>query len=512
MLVKGLKQPTNLTINFSPSPKQYDMWKLLQPNYCPHCGGSIELVEVSRDERGLPVHAPRCVKCHSRELPQIILGGGAGGGGKALALTEDVLTPNGFKKMGEMKVGDVVCTPNGGTAKVVAVHPQGVVPLWKITFSDGITVKCCSDHIWKMKAKKDGIEREILADTKHIRRLFLDKYMMSVDYTKPVPQEGKYDSFVHPYVLGFFAASTRPPGLVGIEKDKTALIKRLNSFLPKGCVMFKMRDNDYTVNDDGMDEYTYKNSPFFNELERLYLMLPRHRKIVPEFIFTCDIETRLAFVQGMMDSSGAKTTNGRCSFVTTSKLLAKGFERLVRSLGAYGHMTTHTDFYVAYHHVFFNSLDKANFMTAKSKLVNIKPTFKKSVRKIVSIEAAGEEEAQCITIDSEDGMFLTNGYLPTHNSFVGSAWIVSSCLRFPDSRAVVARKTLKALKGSTFNTIKLILRTWGLVEGENYKINNLDGIVTFYNGSTISLIELEDLPSDPEFERLGSNLHYSYPS
>ena len=90
-------------------------------------------------------------------------------------------------------------------------------------------------------------------------------------------------------------------------------------------------------------------------------------------------------------------------------------------------------------------------------------------------------------------------------SFVGSAWIVSSCLRFPDSRAVVARKTLKALKGSTFNTIKLILRLWGLVQDENYKINNLDGIVTFYNGSTISLIELEDLPSDPEFERLGSN-------
>lgn len=90
-------------------------------------------------------------------------------------------------------------------------------------------------------------------------------------------------------------------------------------------------------------------------------------------------------------------------------------------------------------------------------------------------------------------------------SFIGSCWIIINCLNFPDLRAVVARKTLKALKGSTFNTIKLVLRTWGLEEGVNYKINNLDGIVTFYNGSTISLIELEDLPSDVEFERLGSN-------
>lgn len=90
-------------------------------------------------------------------------------------------------------------------------------------------------------------------------------------------------------------------------------------------------------------------------------------------------------------------------------------------------------------------------------------------------------------------------------SYVGSCWIIINCLRFPDARAVVARKTLKALKGSTFNTIKLVLRTWGLEQDVHYKINNLEGVVTFYNGSTISLIELEDLPSDPEFERLGSN-------
>jgi phage terminase large subunit len=90
-------------------------------------------------------------------------------------------------------------------------------------------------------------------------------------------------------------------------------------------------------------------------------------------------------------------------------------------------------------------------------------------------------------------------------SYVGSCWIIISCLRFPDTRAVVARKTLKALKGSTFNTIKYVLRTWGLEQDKHYKINNLEGLVIFYNGSTISLIELEDLPSDPEFERLGSN-------
>lgn len=90
-------------------------------------------------------------------------------------------------------------------------------------------------------------------------------------------------------------------------------------------------------------------------------------------------------------------------------------------------------------------------------------------------------------------------------SYVGSCWIIMSCIMFPGNRAVVARKTLKALKGSTFNTIKFVLRQWGLEQDVHYKINNIEGLVTFWNESTISLIELEDLPSDPEFERLGSN-------
>ena len=50
-----------------------------------------------------------------------------------------------------------------------------------------------------------------------------------------------------------------------------------------------------------------------------------------------------------------------------------------------------------------------------------------------------------------------------------------------------------------------VLRDWGLKEGINYKINNLEGILTFWNGSEVTLSELENIPSDPDFQRLGSN-------
>lgn len=78
-MVKGLRAPTGITIDFKPSPRQYEMWKLLQPNCCPHCGGTIEIVQVGLDTHGKPKFSPQCKQCKSRHLPRFILGGGAAG-------------------------------------------------------------------------------------------------------------------------------------------------------------------------------------------------------------------------------------------------------------------------------------------------------------------------------------------------------------------------------------------------------------------------------------------------
>ena len=113
----------------------------------------------------------------------------------------------------------------------------------------------------------------------------------------------------------------------------------------------------------------------------------------------------------------------------------------------------------------------------------------------------------CTSCGSEDlpQLILGGGAAGGGKSYLGSCWLVSSCMRFPDIRAVVARKTLKSLKGSTWNTIKKVCKEWGLKEGVNYKINNLDGILTFWNDSVIIMQEMVDLPSDPNFERFGSS-------
>lgn len=99
---------------------------------------------------------------------------------------------------------------------------------------------------------------------------------------------------------------------------------------------------------------------------------------------------------------------------------------------------------------------------------------------------------------------LAGGAAGGGKSWLMSAWLILSCIRFPDIRAVVARKTLKALRESTVQTIRMILKNWGLVEDENYSFNNLEGSISFWNGSKILFLEMAEQPSDRDYNRFGS--------
>lgn len=80
MAVRKLKAPRSLKIDFSPSPKQYELWKLLQPE-CPACGGEIQQRLIGYDDNKNPQFKPFCSNCNNSNIPQLILGGGAAGGG-----------------------------------------------------------------------------------------------------------------------------------------------------------------------------------------------------------------------------------------------------------------------------------------------------------------------------------------------------------------------------------------------------------------------------------------------
>lgn len=82
--------------------------------------------------------------------------------GKAQPLWSKVLTPQGWKTMGKVKVGDILVGKNNDNGKVVQIFPQGVKDYYRVYFNDGTYAECCDDHLWEvvsLSSRKSGINK-----------------------------------------------------------------------------------------------------------------------------------------------------------------------------------------------------------------------------------------------------------------------------------------------------------------------------------------------------------------
>jgi len=70
------------------------------------------------------------------------------GSGKAQPLDSLVLTPMGFRRMGDLQKGDEVVVPNAEIALIDGVFPQGERDVWRVVLSDGSSVECDDEHLW----------------------------------------------------------------------------------------------------------------------------------------------------------------------------------------------------------------------------------------------------------------------------------------------------------------------------------------------------------------------------
>ena len=80
--------------------------------------------------------------------------GGILAGGKASPLSSLVLTPNGWVRNGDLKVGDEICTPFNGVQKVEKLFPQGVKKIYKMYLLDGRIAEATEEHLWTFRTNK----------------------------------------------------------------------------------------------------------------------------------------------------------------------------------------------------------------------------------------------------------------------------------------------------------------------------------------------------------------------
>lgn len=96
------------------------------------------------------------------------------GVGKAQPLDAKVLTPNGWRRMGDLAVGDALVGSSGQSIRVIGVFEQGMRAVWRIKTKDYVTKElrtttCCEEHLWT--ANVLGTMHETLLQTEDLRAL-----------------------------------------------------------------------------------------------------------------------------------------------------------------------------------------------------------------------------------------------------------------------------------------------------------------------------------------------------
>jgi phage terminase large subunit len=106
--------------------------------------------------------------------------------------------------------------------------------------------------------------------------------------------------------------------------------------------------------------------------------------------------------------------------------------------------------------------------------------------------------------DDKTTEILFGGAAGGGKSWVGCAWLIMMCIKYPKTRYLMGRSKLDSLKKTTFNTFLEVCNEWGLIANKHYNFNGSSNIITFYNKSEILLKDLFLYPSDRNFDSLGS--------
>ena len=368
--------------------------------------------------------------------------------GRAMPLFTNVLTPDGWRPIGDLQVGDLVIGSNGEPTPVLGVYPQGERDIYRVSAQDGSWTLCCGEHLWTVRTASDKRRnkpwrvletQEMIGNLRaaHARRYELPMLTAPVSFPeRAVPMD--------PYALGLLLGDGCITGNITpmFSTADPELASSLEMALP-GVRVRHHKDYGYFLNRVPVpgEPGSRVPNPVTTALRSLDLLGTRsNTKFVPDDYLYNTAEVRLAVLQGLLDSDGGPVTQSdrtcRIQFSSTSILLRDDIIALVQSLGGVAYTRRRPaegrkqGTALAAHrrdsHVVDIRLPEGiePFRLARKRdKYHAAGGGGRPMRFIDSIEPAGREETVCIQVAAEDSLYVTQDYLLTHNT-LNDAFII----------------------------------------------------------------------------------------
>ncbi|HYJ76520.1 MAG TPA: PhoH family protein [Kineosporiaceae bacterium] len=368
--------------------------------------------------------------------------------GRAQPVGTPVLTPDGWRPIGELRVGDLVVGSDGLPTPVLGVYPQGRKQVYRVTTSDGASTSACGEHLWFVRTRGDqryGRPGRVIQTKDMIGKVWRAHYrqyeLPLVDPVRfpfrPVPLD--------PYALGLLlgdgciTTSTTP----AFSTSDPELATALECALP-GIELVHKGAYDYVLRhvNGGRGGLRIAN-PVTTAVRELGLAgASSASKFIPEDYLYNTRAVRLAVLQGLLDTDGGPVRQRgrtcRIQFTTCSMRLRDDVVFLVRSLGGVAYWRVRpaqgrrpggtADRPVEYRHDAY-VLDirlpegVAPFRLGRKREIYESTGGGRPMRFVDSVLPAGEAECVCISVAAEDSLYVTEEFIVTHNT-LNDAFII----------------------------------------------------------------------------------------
>ncbi|MFL5828442.1 MAG: PhoH family protein [Solirubrobacteraceae bacterium] len=362
--------------------------------------------------------------------------------GRSQPLSTPVLTPSGFRPIGNLRVGDLVTGSDGRPTPVIGVYPQGRREIYRVRTQDGASTLACAEHLWHVYTASDrrrGKPGRVLETKDMVGRLrSFHQHRFELPVLSAPAQFAARDVPIEPYAMGLLlgdgclTTSTTPSFSTSDPELATALEAALNGIelQPRGGVDYVLRHVE------GHRGGVIVANPVTTALRELGLAGTRSEsKFIPEAYLHNAADVRIALLQGLLDSDGGPVRQSgrtcRIQYTTCSEVLRDDVAYLVRSIGgvaywrrraaagrapgfANGRPIEHR------HDAFIMDIQLppgiAPFRLERKREIYDRTGGGRPMRFIDSIEPAGQAETVCIQVAAADSLYVTEDFLVTHNT------------------------------------------------------------------------------------------------
>lgn len=356
--------------------------------------------------------------------------------GKLVSNSTPILTKKGWKKHGDLQVGDYVLNNKGRFVKVLATSPEYQCNC-RVTFSNGEQIDCHENHEWLVNDRHRN--REVILETKNMIGNIRDDY--GKEKTKnhfrfglPIiePILGDYEELpVEPYCLGVWLGDgTNRRNCITIDKNDNIIAETFSKHYPISAL--------YSHKTYGTYNYYFDN--LRNDLEKIDMCYSRRTctKHIPDIYLTASLEQRLQLLAGLLDTDGTLSKKEcRYHYSTTEKQLMEDFVSLISTFGWRCSISEYEPTLSSsgiqgrkkVYNIGFNPTFEIPCRLERKQLKEFSKQRRITITNIEKIENG--EMGKCIQV--EGGIYLVGKTLiPTHNSTLGLFFLTFMAGRFPD--------------------------------------------------------------------------------